>query len=185
MTDLACMLLSNLTKLESISSLLLSLKVKARPFHTFMSSKNAQLLMDGMDADPDSPDYEDQKRLARSQEAKIIQEAKKQEELVPAMTRLLDAFEEGATSENQQFDTKGGLEEMRKRALESQKRKLEKDDGELEKDGNGRPKIKRKSNCNFLASVFANVTVVSSWWRRNGRERSFREGIQWRGHSLF
>lgn len=128
-----------------------------------MSSKNAESLINGMDADPDSPDYENQKRLAKLQEAKIMEEAKKQEELVPAMTRLLDAFEEGATSENQQFDTKGGLEEMRKRALESQKRKLEeKDDREAEKDENGRPKIKRKSNCNFLASVFANVTVVSN-----------------------
>lgn len=141
-----------------------------------MSSKNAQLLIDGMDADPDSPDYENQKRLAKLQEAKIIQEAKREEELVPAMTRLLDAFEEGATSENQQFDTKGGLEEMRKRALETQKRKLEKDDGELEKSEDGRPKIKRKSNCNFLASVFANVTVVSSWVKKELEREAFEMG---------
>jgi len=137
--------------------------------------------MNGMDADPSSPDYEQKREAARLHEERITKQAAKQEEMVPAMTRLLDAFEEGATAESQNSSSKGGLEEMKKRALEAQKRKEEMkgQEEEVEKDENGRPRIKRKSNCNFLASVFANVTVVSSRKdRRAGGKRSRGTGVE-------
>lgn len=150
------MLLSNLTKLESICGTLLSLSVPARPFYNFFSAEDAQASLAGLDADPSSPDFEQRRREAAIHAAAISEATQKAEEKVPAMARLLDAFEEGAAVENQG----SGIEAMRKRALEVQEAQDEQKKEEQSESSAQRPQIKRKANCNFLASVFANVTVV-------------------------
>ncbi|KAN0061509.1 Protein hgh1 [Thecaphora frezii] len=158
LADLACMLLSNLTKLESICSTLLDLKVQARPFYDFVASADLDAAVSGMEVEPDDPEYEQKKAAAEAYTKRVIEQAQRTEELVPAMARLLDAFEEGATVDSQG----SSLEAMKKRVQEAAK-----EDGNneaikerLEKGPDGRPRIRRKTNCNFLASVFANVTVL-------------------------
>ena len=52
LADLACMLLSNLTKFESIASRLLTMEVEDRPFYSFLSPLDLQVALRGLDADP-------------------------------------------------------------------------------------------------------------------------------------
>jgi predicted nucleic acid-binding Zn ribbon protein len=160
LADLACMLLSNLTKLESVGATLLSLRLTSRPFYSFMSSEDANAAIDAMEAEPDDPQYEEKKRKADLHSLKLKEIAEKGEEEVPALSKLLDAFEEGAEvgGNQSQSDT---IEGMRNRAREIQQEQG--DEGskkETQIGSDGRPIIKRKTNCNFLASVFANLTVI-------------------------
>lgn len=163
LADLACMLLSNLTKLESICATLLSLRLPSRPFHSFMSSEDANAAMEAMEAELDDPKLEEKKIAAERHLLRLKEIAERGEEKVPAMSKLLDAFEEGAEvggSKSQEAT----IDEMRHRAREAQ----QKTEGESQKTQlgpDGRPVIKRKTNCNFLASVFANITVIP-----NGRD---------------
>ncbi|PWN53032.1 hypothetical protein IE53DRAFT_404844 [Violaceomyces palustris] len=156
LADLACMLLSNLTKLESICGTLLDLRVQARPFYSFTTAKDAEASLIGMDVDASDPDYEKKKKAAEDYAIKLQEQAKRAEELVPAMARLMDAFEEGATVDSQG----SSLEAMRKRVREAAQAGASSDEKKVERGSEGRPKIVRKTNCNFLASVFANVTVL-------------------------
>ncbi|CCF53595.1 hypothetical protein NDA11_003326 [Ustilago hordei] len=159
LADLACMLLSNLTKLESICAMLLDLQVQARPFYSFMASEEMEGALNGMDVEPNDPEYAAKKVKADEYAKKVAVEAKKIEEKVPAMARLLDAFEEGATVASQGSD----LEAMKQRAKDAATKAQQDQDKEpekVERGIDGRPRIKRKTNCNFLASVFANVTVL-------------------------
>lgn len=171
LTDLASMLLSNLTKLESVGATLLSLQLPSRPLHSFMSSQDAQATVEAMDAEPDDPEFDAKKARAERHSQRLRELAEQGDQHVPAMSLLIDAFEEGA-------DVAGGqsqaatIEEMRSRAREiQQQQQQQQDDSGPEEAGpgkssgpqlgpDGRPVIKRKSNCNFLASVFANVTTV-------------------------
>ncbi|PWZ00823.1 hypothetical protein BCV70DRAFT_200089 [Testicularia cyperi] len=158
LADLACMLLSNLTKLESICAILLDLHVQARPFYSFMPTEEMETALAGMEVEPDDPDFAKKKEAADNYAKKLTDQAKKMEEKVPAMARLLDAFEEGATVTSQGSN----LEAMKQRVQEAaQGEKSESQEAEkIERGPDGRPRIKRKTNCNFLASVFANVTVL-------------------------
>ncbi|UZJ51862.1 hypothetical protein CBS101457_001182 [Exobasidium rhododendri] len=158
LADLACMLLSNLTKLESVGAILLTLRLPSRPFYSFMSSEDANAAIDAMETEVDDPEYEEKKRKAEAHNLKLKELAAKGEEDVPAMSKLLDAFEEGA-------DVGGGkseaatIEEMRNRAKEIQQQG-EEEKAKVQVGADGRPIIKRKTNCNFLASVFANLTII-------------------------
>ncbi|SPO24630.1 uncharacterized protein UTRI_01594_B [Ustilago trichophora] len=157
LADLACMLLSNLTKLESICAILLDLQVQARPFYSFMASEEMEGALNGMDVEPNDPEYAVKKAKAEEYAKKVAERAKKIDEKVPAMARLLDAFEEGATVASQGSD----LEAMKQRAKDAAtKADDEKEPEKVERGPDGRPRIKRKTNCNFLASVFANTTVL-------------------------
>lgn len=157
LADLACMLLSNLTKLESICAILLDLQVQARPFYSFMASEEMEGALNGMDVELNDPEYAAKKAKADEYAKKLAEQAKKMEEKVPAMARLLDAFEEGATVASQGSD----LEAMKQRAKDAAaKAETEEEPDKVERGPDGRPRIKRKTNCNFLASVFANVTVL-------------------------
>lgn len=161
LTDLACMLLSNLTKLESIGAILLNLELPARPLYNFMSNKDFEATMEAMSAEPDDPEYAVKKQRAE-QHSKRLAEMTAAQKDVPALSLLLDAFEEGAdvAGEKSQSAT---IEEMRTRARQIQQGSEQNGEGSSEKvplGPDGRPVIKRKSNCNFLASVFANVTTI-------------------------
>ncbi len=157
LADLACMLLSNLTKLESICAILLDLQVQARPFYSFMASEEMEGALNGMDVEPNDPEYAAKKAKADEYARKVAEQAKKMDEKVPAMARLLDAFEEGATVASQGSD----LEAMKQRAKDAAtKAESDKEPEKVERGPDGRPRIKRKTNCNFLASVFANATVL-------------------------
>lgn len=124
--------------------MLLQLNVTSAPLH----ARPDAALLAGIDADPSSETYEAERAAAAKAAASIAGQD------VPALARLLDAFEEGAM-------VKGGsgVEEIRRRALAAQKAGSE---GETKTPG----KIERKSMCHFLSSVFANVTVVSSLYHR-------------------
>lgn len=159
LADLACMLLSNLTKLESVGSTLLSLRLPSRPFYSFMSTEDANAAMDAMEAEPDDPHYEEMKRRAEQHSLKLKEIAEKGEEEVPALSKLLDAFEEGAEVGGSQSQS-ATIEEMRTRAREVQQESQDDDRKRMQMGSDGRPIIKRKTNCNFLASVFANLTVI-------------------------
>ncbi|SNX83463.1 uncharacterized protein MEPE_02170 [Melanopsichium pennsylvanicum] len=157
LSDLACMLLSNITKLESISAILLDLQVQARPFYSFMASEDMEGALNGMDVEPNDPEYAKKKETAQVYAKKVAEKAKKMDEMVPAMARLLDAFEEGATVASQGSD----LAAMKQRAKDAAtKAESEQEADKVERGPDGRPRIKRKTNCNFLASVFANATVL-------------------------
>lgn len=160
LTDLACMLLSNLTKLESIGATLLTLELPARPLYDFMSNQDVQASLEAMSVEPDDPEFEAKKSRAQAHSQRLAELAQEEQKMVRAVSMLLDAFEEGA-------DVAGGktqaatIEEMRSRAREIQQGANEtaaQDKPQLGPDG--RPVIKRKSNCNFLASVFANITTI-------------------------
>lgn len=110
LADLASMLLSNLTKLDSAAKALLDMKVDGRPI--------------GLGQDDD----------------------------VAALELLLAAFDQGATV--QSAASQEAIAEMKRRAASGKKD----DTGSA---GKSAPDEDRKSNCNFLASVFANVTAVS------------------------
>ncbi|EPQ31473.1 uncharacterized protein PFL1_00808 [Pseudozyma flocculosa PF-1] len=157
LADLACMLLSNLTKVEPICAELLDLRVQARPFYDFIPTADLDAAVSGMDVEPSDPEYARKKAAAESYAKRLVDQANQSEEQVPAMARLLDAFEEGAT-----VDSQGStLEAMKKRIQEAAKNEDgTKEKEEVEKGPDGRPRIRRKTNCNFLASVFANVTVL-------------------------
>lgn len=161
LADLACMLLSNLTKLESVAALLLSLTVPARPLYSFMSADDAEKAIAGMDVDPNDPEFAKKKREADEYTKRLVDQAKQMDQEVPAMARLLDAFEEGATVASQG----SSVEAIKKRAQQAAAQSKADADAEAEKPKlargpDGRPRIERKTNCNFLASVFANVTVI-------------------------
>jgi predicted nucleic acid-binding Zn ribbon protein len=159
LADLACMLLSNLTKLESVGATLLSLRLPSRPFYSFMSTEDANAAMDAMEAEPDDPQYEEKKRKAEQHSLKLKEIAEKGEEEVPALSKLLDAFEEGAEVGGSQSQS-ATIEEMRTRAREVQQENGDEEANRTQIGSDGRPVIRRKTNCNFLASVFANLTVI-------------------------
>ncbi|WFD20191.1 Protein hgh1 [Malassezia caprae] len=155
LADLACMLLSNLTKFDAISSRLLDLEVEDRPFYSFLSPLDLQVSLSGMEADPSQPDYEEKKAAAEAATKRIAESMHAdQTGKVPALVKLIRAFEEGATVES----SSASGANMRSR-IESAKKEAE-SDKPVEMDSNGRPVLKRRSTCNFLASVFANVTVL-------------------------
>lgn len=159
LADLACMLLSNLTKLESICAHLLDLQVPARPIHSLNPSQEMDEALSGMDVEADDPEFVRKKADLDAYAKRLAEQLAKPEEQVPAMARLLDAFEEGATAESQG----GSLEALKKRAQRVVTEASDSADDAisgLEKGPDGRPSIKRKTNCNFLASVFANTTVL-------------------------
>lgn len=167
LADLACMLLSNLTQDDKVSGDLLNLQVKQAPFYQFVKQDDLQSLMSGMDADPSAPDFEAKKAELQERASRLAAQARQREEeskrLVPALNRLLDAFEEGAAVAS----NASSLEEMKARAEKAQR---EATNGEAPKPAigpDGRPKVERKSNCNFLASVFANISIIPkgrSWF---------------------
>ncbi|CAO1631077.1 unnamed protein product [Sympodiomycopsis kandeliae] len=109
LADLACMLLSNLTKLDSISKCIIDLKLEGE-----------SLGMPGTQ--------------------------------ISALELLLAAFDQGATvvSTNQHEV----IQDMKKKALEAGIKPSQEAADSKEKQQD------RKSHCNFLASVFANVTVL-------------------------
>jgi predicted nucleic acid-binding Zn ribbon protein len=158
LADLACMLLSNLTKLESVGAILLTLRLPSRPFYSFMSSEDANAAIDAMETEIDDPQYEEKKRKAEAHNTKLKEIAERGEEDVPAMSKLLDAFEEGAEVGGGKSET-ATIEEMRNRAREVQQQDGE-EKAKVQIGADGRPIIKRKTNCNFLASVFANLTII-------------------------
>ena len=148
------MLLSNLTKLEPIAAQLLALQVEDRPFYSFLSPQDLQAALSGLDADPSQPDYEERRRtveLATQRLADSMHAAP--QERLPALSKLIRAFEEGAAVAT----SAASGTDMRSRIAEKES------SGEarpVEMDADGRPQVRRRSNCDFLASVFANVTVV-------------------------
>jgi predicted nucleic acid-binding Zn ribbon protein len=164
LADLACMLLSNLTKLESVGATLLSLRLSSRPFYSFMSSEDANAAMEAMEAEEDDPKYQEKKLKAERHNKRLKEIAERGEEEVPAMSKLLDAFEEGAEVGGGKSEA-ATIEEMRVRAREIQQQGEEDQDKGVQMGSDSRPVIKRKTNCNFLASVFANLTILP-----NGRE---------------
>ncbi|KAL4402172.1 Protein Hgh1 [Malassezia pachydermatis] len=156
LADLACMLLSNLTKFDAISARLLELEVEDRPFYSFLSPLDLQMSLNGMDADPSEPDYEEKKKKAEEATKRIADsmhaDAKAK---LPALVKLLRAFEEGATVES----SSASGANMRNRIEASKKDTAS--DQPVQIGADGRPQVKRRANCNFLASVFANVTVLA------------------------
>ncbi|CAO1623008.1 unnamed protein product [Parajaminaea phylloscopi] len=113
LADLACMLLSNLTKLDTVSNSLIDLKLPGKKL--------------GFDEDQD----------------------------VDALDLLLAAFDQGATISAS--TSNAAIEDMKRRAQ----------GGQVPQSGEGanvsdaaKTQTERKSHCNFLASVFANVTVI-------------------------
>lgn len=163
LADLACMLLSNLTKLESIGAILLSLQLSSRPYYSFMSSKDANAAMEAMEAEPEDPRYAEKKAKAERHTIRLKEIAERGEEQVPALSKLLDAFEEGAEVGGSTSQS-ATIEEMRNKARMIQQQGQDEDDDangkKIQFGADGRPIIKRKTNCNFLASVFANLTVI-------------------------
>ena len=153
LADLACMLLSNLTKFESIASRLLALQVEDRPFYSFLSPLDLQVALSGLDADASQPDYEEKKKAVEAASKRLADSMHANAtEKLPALIKLLRAFEEGATVET----SRASDADMRKRIEAARKEQ----DQPVEMGADGRPQIRRKSTCNFLASVFANVTVL-------------------------
>lgn len=169
LADLAAMLLSNLTKLESIAAILIDLKLTSQPFYNFLSAQDAEASIDAMDVEPTDPEYEAKKAKAEEHAKRLAEKAKRAvEEEVPALSKLLDAFEEGAENVAGR-NAQATIEEMRSRARDAQQQDSnaaggsggqQQDDERVRRGPDGRPIIKRKTNCNFLASVFANVTTV-------------------------
>lgn len=165
LADLAAMLLSNLTKLESIAAILIDLKLTSQPFYNFMSTQDAEATIDAMDVEPTDPEYEAKKARAEEHARRLTEKAKRAvEEEVPALSKLLDAFEEGAENVAGR-SAQATIEEMRSRARDVQQQDGSSASGsgqqdEVRRGPDGRPLVKRKTNCNFLASVFANVTTV-------------------------
>lgn len=154
MADLACMLLSNLTKFEPVCARLLDLVVEDRPFYSFLSPLDLQLSLSGMDADPNDKDYEERKRISAEATERLSRSVRVSEAVkLPALLKLMRAFEEGASVES----SSASASNMRQH-VEDTKR----DAGErpVDMDAEGRPRVRRKANCNFLASVFANATVL-------------------------
>lgn len=156
LADLACMLLSNLTKLEPVSTKLLDLVVEDRPFYTFLSPQDLQASLSGLNADPSQPDFEEKRAALESATKRLAHSMQStRKEQLPALSKLLRAFEEGAAVESSAAsgaDLKSRLSNMQGAGDESSRT--------VELDAAGRPQVRRRSNCNFLASVFANVTVV-------------------------
>lgn len=153
LADLACMVLSNLTKAEPVAVRLLETTVKDRPFYSYFSPADLQLSLSGFDADPNAPDFEEQRAKfneATARLTKSLQQAEAKD--VPAMYKLIRAFEEGATVETS--ESSGA--KMRERA-NAQRADSDKP---VDVDQYGRPVVRRRSDCNFLASVFANITVI-------------------------
>ncbi|WFC99576.1 Protein hgh1 [Malassezia yamatoensis] len=139
---------------EPIAARLLTLNVEDRPFYSFLSPMDLQVSLSGMDADPSDPDYEEKKRLTAQATERLSKSVRmKQAVSMPALLTLLRAFEEGASVES----SKSSATDMRAHAAESLASPNERPVG---LDAEGRPEIRRKSNCNFLASVFANLTVL-------------------------
>lgn len=129
LADLASMLLSNLTKLDSAAKSLVEMKIPG-----------SSLGLGELD--------------------------------VAGLELLLAAFDQGATVQSSATST--ALAEMKKRAAEAAKSgvKMASEDEEKEKAAEVGDVIQeRKSNCHFLASVFANVTVVSA---RRAQHRLFQ-----------
>jgi hypothetical protein len=158
LADLASMLLSNLTKLESIGARLLALRVSNISLH----AQPADSLLAGIDADPSSPSYEAERAAA------LLAAEEMRGQSVPALARLLDAFEQGAMVKGN-----SGVEEIRKRALAAQQV-----GDEAEQQSNRQEaKKERKSNCHFLSSVFANITVVSVTSTRVGSAPRVGKGV--------
>ena len=154
LADLACMLLSNLTKFEPVCARLLGLEVEDRPFYSFLSPLDLQLSLSGMDADPDDPDYEERKRVTAEATERLSKSVRAADAVkMPALVKLLRAFEEGASVET----SSASASDMRARIAETKK---DADERPVDIGADGRPQVRRKSNCNFLASVFANVTVL-------------------------
>jgi hypothetical protein len=158
LADLASMLLSNLTKLESIGARLLALRVSNISLH----AQPADSLLAGIDADPSSASYEAERAAA------LLAAEEMRGQSVPALARLLDAFEQGAMVKGN-----SGVEEIRKRALAAQQV-----GDEAEQQSNRQEaKKERKSNCHFLSSVFANITVVSVTSTRVGSAPRVGKGV--------
>lgn len=154
LADLACMLLSNLTKFEPVCARLLNLEVEDRPFYSFLSPLDLQLSLSGMDADPNDPDYEERKRITAEATERLSKSVRVTEAVkMPALIKLLRAFEEGASVES----SSASASNMRERIADT---KRDVDERPVDVNAQGRPEVRRKSNCNFLASVFANVTVL-------------------------
>ncbi|WFD31625.1 Protein hgh1 [Malassezia sp. CBS 17886] len=157
LADLACMLLSNLTKFDAAGARLLDLTVEDRPFYSFLSPQDLQLSLGGMDADPTEPDYEEKKRASQAAAERLASSMRDAPPAkLPALVKLLRAFEEGATVES---STASGAD-MRARVAESKQAAADADSDPVAMGADGRPSVNRKSNCNFLASVFANVSVI-------------------------
>lgn len=158
LADLACMLLSNLSKFENVSARLLALEVEDRPFYSFLSPLDLQVSLSGMDADPSAPDYEERKQKAEEATKRIAESmhADTPVQKVPALVKLLRAFEEGASVES----SSASGAHMRERIEAARKEKESATDKPVQIGADGRPQVKRRANCNFLASVFANTTVL-------------------------
>ena len=152
LADLACMLLSNLTKFEPIAARLLNLEVEDRPFFSYLSPLDLQISVSGMSADPSEPNYEERKRASAAATKRIAASVNAEPAAsLPALVKLIRAFEEGATVESS--FASGADMRARVEATRSEDKPVEMDDS-------GRPHVRRRSHCNFLASVFANVSVL-------------------------
>ena len=152
LADLACMLLSNLTKFEPIAARLLNLEVEDRPFFSYLSPLDLQISVSGMSADPSEPNYEERKRASEAATKRIAASVNVEPAAsLPALVKLIRAFEEGATVESS--FASGADMRARVEATRSEDKPVEMDDS-------GRPHVRRRSHCNFLASVFANVSVL-------------------------
>ena len=147
------MLLSNLTKYEPVVARLLDAKVSDRPFYSYFSPADLQLSLSGLDADPSAPDFEEKRAKFAAAASRLTESMQHSEaKQVPAMYKLIRAFEEGATVETAESSGSN----MRERA---DAQRSESDSKPIEVDEKGRPQVRRRSNCNFLASVLANVSV--------------------------
>lgn len=154
LADLACMLLSNLTKFEPVCARLLDMVVEDRPFYSFLSPLDLQLSLSGLDADPSQPDYEERRRATAEATERLSQSVRAADAVkFPALVKLIRAFEEGASVES----SSASASDMRARVAAT---KRDNEGRPVEMGADGRPEVRRKSNCNFLASVFANVTVL-------------------------
>ena len=90
LADLACMLLSNLTKFESIASRLLALQVEDRPFYSFLSPLDLQVALSGLDADASQPDYEEKKKAVEAASKRLADSMHANAtEKLPALIKLL------------------------------------------------------------------------------------------------
>ncbi|KAK0546399.1 Protein hgh1 [Tilletia horrida] len=156
LADLACMLLSNLTKVEAVSSMLLDLQVPARSYYAFhaasaSSSSGTSAASAPQPAQLDVPEAEPPSSSSSGPK-------------VAAMRKLLTAFDEGAAvASNKGTADASSLEAMKARVLEVAKEAATSAQAEEDAGQGGaskRPFVARKTNCNFLASVFANATVL-------------------------
>lgn len=112
------MLLSNLTKFEPVCARLLGLEVEDRPFYSFLSPLDLQLSLSGMDADPDDPDYEERKRVTAEATERLSKSVRAADAVkMPALVKLLRAFEEGASVET----SSASASDMRARIAETKK----------------------------------------------------------------